>query len=175
MPKKNTIKLFYLGGLGENPDPKFRTPLNVSGSEFTLPPVYGYIEVTPRTANRIMSKWKISNKEGTFDAFTTDPRIMRQIKAGQRTVGGDMNIPPKERYTVDELQKMLEEAQLDELTLKADEAEDEPVVVKDEPSPVADIPLPVVDEPSPTKQEKPTQTKKPVTVKPGNKSAKGNK
>lgn len=198
MPKQKTIKLYYLGGLGENPDPRFRTPLNVSGSEFTLPPVHGYIEVSARVATRIMSKWQVSNKQGTFPAFTTDSRIMRQIRDGQRTIAGDMNIPPKKRFTVDELQKMLKAAQLDESELKAYEAQlDEPESKADESQAEAeaeapkaeaeaqidapelkvdetDVPLPiVVDDPLPTEQEKPTKTSK--SIKAGRKPAKGNK
>lgn len=79
MTQDKNVRLYYLGGLGT---PK-RTGVTVRsrGRVISLPPAGEYLDVSELVANDLISRHKvIIPKEGTFDAFTRNPRIADAVK-----------------------------------------------------------------------------------------------
>jgi hypothetical protein len=80
------VRLYYLGGLA--PDEKGH-PITVGTRVFRLPPIGGYIEVSPFYASEMIQKYKVITQDKIYDAFTLDPRIAEMalaVKEGRATL-----------------------------------------------------------------------------------------
>lgn len=77
------VKLFYLGGL--TPEGVETAPVTSSNGSYMLPKPGEYIQVPEYAAKDLIRKHKITDRQGnTYDAFTTDIRIVNQYYGKQR-------------------------------------------------------------------------------------------